>query len=105
MVDKQPAVYILASGKHGTLYIGVTSDLLGRVHQHRESLIKGFTNRYGVSRLVHYELFGDMITAIAREKQLKKWRRDWKLNLIEATNPEWDDLADGLGLGPARPGR
>ncbi|WP_165323854.1 GIY-YIG nuclease family protein [Rhizorhabdus phycosphaerae] len=104
-MEKQPAVYILASARHGTLYIGVTSDLLGRVHQHRESLIKGFSSRYGVSRLVHYECFDDMISAITREKQLKKWRRDWKLNLIEASNPGWDDLAEGLGLGPAIPKR
>lgn len=104
-MDKQPAVYILASGKHGTLYIGVTSDLPGRVYQRRESLIKGFTSRYGVSRLVHYELFGDMITAIEREKQVKKRRRDWKLNLIEASNPGWDDLTEGIGLGPAIPKR
>lgn len=102
-MDKQPAVYILSSGKHGTLYIGVTSDLMGRLHQHRESLIKGFTSRYGVTRLVHFELFGDMISAIASEKQLKKWRRDWKANLIEASNPGWDDLAEGLGFGPAHP--
>jgi len=95
-MDKQPAVYILASGKHGTLYIGVTSDLPGRVYQHRESLIKGFTSRYGVSRLVHYELFGDMITAIEREKQLKKWNRAWKIELIEARNPYWDDLAETM---------
>jgi len=104
-MQKQPAVYILASARHGTLYIGVTSDLLGRVHQHRESLIKGFSSRYGVSRLVHYECFDDMISAITREKQLKNWRRDWKLNLIEASNPGWDDLAEGLGLGPAIPKR
>jgi len=104
-VNRQPAVYIMASGKHGTLYIGVTSDLLGRVYQHRESLIKGFTKRYGVSRLVHYECFDDMVMAITREKQLKKWRRDWKLNLIEASNPGWVDLAEGLGLGPAIPQR
>jgi putative endonuclease len=104
-VDKQPVVYILASGKHGTLYIGVTSDLPGRLHQHREGLIKGFTSRYGVTRLVYYELFGDMITAIAREKQLKKWRRDWKASLIETTNPGWIDLAEGLGFGAANPQR
>ncbi len=104
-MDKQPAVYILSSGKHGTLYIGVTSDLTGRLHQHRESLIKGFTSRYGVTRLVHFELFDDMISAITREKQLKNWRRDWKANLIEASNPGWDDLAEGLGFGPARPKR
>lgn len=104
-MQKQPAVYILASARHGTLYIGVTSDLVVRAHQHRESLIKGFSSRYGVSRLVHYECFDDMISAITREKQLKKWRRDWKLNLIEASNPGWDDLAEGLGLGPAIPKR
>jgi putative endonuclease len=83
----------------------VTSDLLGRVHKHRERLIKGFTSRYGITRLVHFELFGDMMSAITREKQLKKWRRDWKANLIEASNPGWDDLADGLGFGPANPTR
>jgi len=104
-MDRQPAVYILASGRHGTLYIGVTSDLIARVHQHRESLIKGFSSRYGVTRLVYYECFDDMVSAITREKQLKKWRRDWKLNLIEASNPGWDDLAEGLGLGPAIPKR
>lgn len=104
-MHRQPAVYILASGRHGTLYIGVTSDLIARVHQHRESLIKGFSSRYGISRLVYYGCFDDMISAITREKQLKKWRRDWKLNLIEASNPGWDDLAEGLGLRPAIPKR
>ena len=94
-------VYILASAKHGTLYIGVTSDLTKRLHEHREGLIKGFTSRYGVTHLVHFESFEDMTSAITREKQLKKWRPDWKLNLIEATNPGWIDLADGLGLGAA----
>jgi putative endonuclease len=92
-VDKQPAVYILASGKHGTLYVGVTSDLPARLHQHRESLIKGFSSRYGVTRLVHFESFDDMASAIFREKQLKKWNRMWKIELIEARNPHWDDLA------------
>ena len=96
--ERQPCVYILASGKYGTLYIGVTSDLAGRLHQHREGLIKGFTSRYGVTCLVHFEMSDDMATAIAREKQLKKWNRDWKLNLIESANPGWVDLADGLGL-------
>jgi putative endonuclease len=96
--ERQPCVYILASGKHGTLYIGVTSDLAGRFHQHRESLIKGFASRYGVNRLVHFEMFDDMVNAIAREKQLKTWNRDWKLNLIERSNPGWVDLAEGLGL-------
>jgi putative endonuclease len=97
-MSKQPCVYILASGRHGTLYIGVTSDLAARFYQHREGLIKGFTSRYGVKRLVYFEIFEDMPNAILREKQLKKWRRDWKLNLIEASNPGWTDLAEGLGL-------
>ena len=99
-MEKQPCVYILANGKHGTLYIGVTTDLAARLHQHREGLIKGFTSRYGINRLVHFEMFEDMPNAIHREKQLKKWRRDWKLNLIEASNPGWVDLAEGLGLLP-----
>jgi len=101
MGERQPAIYILASGRHGTFYIGVTSDPATRLHQHREGLIKGFTSRYGVTRLVHFELFGDMPTAIAREKQLKKWNRDWKLNLIEVSSPGWVDRAAGLGFGPA----
>ncbi len=99
-MDRQPCVYILASGKHGTLYIGVTSNLLGRLQQHREGLIKGFTSRYGVVRLVHYEMAETMDAAITREKQLKKWNRDWKASLIERDNPDWDDLAIGLGLEP-----
>jgi putative endonuclease len=86
------AVYIMASGKHGTLYIGVTSDLLGRVSQHREGLIEGFTKRYGVKRLVWFELHDRIETAIHREKRLKKYRREWKVNLIEQDNPDWDDL-------------
>ena len=99
-MGKQPCVYILASGRIGTLYIGVTSDILARLYQHREGLIPGFTNRYGVLRLVRYEFFADMPSAIAREKQLKRWHRDWKMNLIEQDNPEWSDLAIGLGLPP-----
>jgi len=101
-VNKPGFVYILASRRHGTLYIGVTSDLLARVHQHREGLIKGFTSRYGVTRLVHFEPFDDMVSAIAREKQLKKWKRDWNLSLIEVSNPGWVDLAEGLGFVPKR---
>ena len=97
---RQPCVYILASGRHGTLYIGVTSNLAARLHQHHEGLIEGFTSRYGVTRLVRFEMFDDMANAIAREKQLKKWNRDWKLNLIESENPEWIDLGKGLGFGP-----
>jgi len=100
---RQPCVYILASGKHGTLYVGVTSNLIARLHQHREGLIEGFTSRYGVFRLVRFEMFDDMANAIVREKQLKKWNRDWKLNLIESDNPGWVDLAESLGFEPAIP--
>jgi len=104
-MSKQGFVYILASGKHGTLYVGVPSHLLARLHQHREGLIKGFTSRYGVTRLVHFETFDDMTSAIAREKQLKRWERDWKLKLIEASNPAWVDLAEGFGFSHAIPKR
>ncbi len=87
-----PCVYILASRRNGTLYIGVTSDLVKRMHEHRAETIKGFTSRYHVHRLVYYETCPDMSSAIGREKQLKKWNRQWKLRLIEELNPEWDDL-------------
>ena len=97
---KEPCVYILASQPYGTIYIGVTSDLLARLYQHREGKIRGFTSRYGVFRLVRFEQFADMDPAIAREKQLKRWHRQWKINLIEQDNPQWIDLAVGLGFGP-----
>ena len=100
MRERQPCVYILAGGKHGTLYIGVTSDLLARLYQHREGLIRGFTARHGVAHLVWFEMADTMEAAILREKQLKKWNRDWKLNLIERENPGWVDLAIGLGFEP-----
>ena len=96
--DRQPCVYILASTRRGTLYIGVTSDLAKRMHQHRHHLVEGFTARYGVDRLVHAEPCATMPAAIAREKQLKNWHRDWKINLIEAGNPDWQDLAVAWGL-------
>jgi len=89
---KQPAVYILASRRNGTLYIGVTSDLMKPVWQHKNGEVEGFTKRYGVHRLVYYEIHLDMIEAIRREKQLKKWNRAWKIGLIEQENPEWCDL-------------
>jgi len=95
-VNKQPAVYILASQRNGTLYIGVTSDLVRRVWEHRNDLVDGFTKRYGVHRLVYFEQHSDMATAIQREKQLKKWNRAWKIELIEKTNPEWLDLWGAL---------
>ena len=89
---KQPCVYILASRRNGTLYVGVTSGLVRRGWEHRSNLIEGFTKKYNVHELVDYELHGDMIAAITREKQLKKWERAWKLKLIEEQNPDWRDL-------------
>ncbi|MBU1376566.1 MAG: GIY-YIG nuclease family protein [Alphaproteobacteria bacterium] len=83
---------MMASGQHGTLYIGVTSDLPRRVHQHREGLIDGFTKCHGLKRLVWYERYDSIVPAIAREKALKKYKREWKINLIEAQNPKWADL-------------
>ena len=97
-MTKQPCVYILASRRAGTLYTGVTSNLLARLYQHREGLIPGFTSRYGVLRLVWFEMFENMEAAIGREKAIKRRRRDWKLNLIEESNPDWEDLAIGLGF-------
>jgi putative endonuclease len=97
---KQPCVYILASQRYGTIYIGVTSDLLARLCQHRTGATPGFTSRYEVWRLMRFEFFADMASATAREKQLKNWHRDWKINLIESENPEWVDLAVTLGLEP-----
>ena len=93
---KQPAVYILATGKRGTLYIGVISDLIARIWQHREHVVDGFTKRYKVTSLVWYELHGTMESAIHREKQLKKWNREWKLRLVSEANPEWRDLWDEI---------
>jgi putative endonuclease len=92
--EKLPCVYILASNPHGTLYIGVTSDLWSRTAVHKQDLLDGFTKRYGVHRLVYYEMHHTMMMAIRREKQLKKWNRAWKLRLIEQMNPEWRDLFD-----------
>lgn len=89
---KQPAVYILASRRNGTLYIGVTSDLVKRSWEHKNDVVGGFTARYNVHTLVYYELVDDMEAAILREKQLKKWRRAWKIELIERSNPDWKDL-------------
>ena len=103
MQPRNPAVYILASGRNGTLYVGVTSDLVKRAWQHREEMGEGFTSRYAVHRLVHYELHGDMEHAIVREKRLKKWDRMWKLRLIEERNPEWRDLWGEI-LGTEPPG-
>jgi len=97
-MDRDPFVYILASGFRGTLYIGVTSDLIGRLWQHRSASKPGFTKKYSVHRLVYFEPFHDMDSAIAREKQLKRWHRQWKISLVEEKNPYWEDLAIGLGF-------
>jgi putative endonuclease len=89
---KQPAVYILASKRNGTIYIGVTSNLPKRIWEHKNDSVDGFTKKYGIHCLVYYELHDDMLSAITREKQLKKWNRSWKLELIEKQNPGWNDL-------------
>jgi putative endonuclease len=89
-------VYLLASKKHGTLYLGVTNDIVRRVYEHRTKAVAGFTARYGIDKLVWFEIYDDPLTAIAREKELKKWRRDWKIRLIEEENPGWVDLYPGI---------
>ena len=94
--DFTPAVYLLASKRNGTLYVGVTSDLLGRIYKHRTGMLPGFTRDHGVRLLVWYEVHPTMESAITREKRIKKWRRAWKLALIEGQNPQWRDLADDL---------
>ena len=89
---RQAYIYILASRRNGTLYIGVTSNLIKRIHEHRTEYVEGFSKRYHVHRLVYYEVCQSVTSAIGREKQLKKWNRQWKLELIEKSNPEWNDL-------------
>ena len=88
----KPAVYILASKKEGTLYIGVTSDLLKRIYEHKNNVVEGFTKEYAVHTLVYYEVHESMEEAIKKEKKLKKWNRQWKIDLLEKNNPEWKDL-------------
>jgi len=85
-------VYLLANQKYGTLYLGVTNNIIRRVYEHKSKAVAGFTKRYLVDRLVWFEVFDDPTTAITREKELKKWRRDWKIRLIEEHNPQWIDL-------------
>ena len=89
-------VYLLASKPHGTLYVGVTSDLAGRVNEHKGELRGGFTKKYGVHMLVWFEEFGDIREAILREKRIKNWRREWKIELIEKMNPDWTDLFEQI---------
>ena len=93
---KQPAVYILVSKRNGTLYIGVTSNLIKRLGEHKNNLVEGFTKKYQVHQLVWYELHENMVSAIEREKKIKEWKRDWKLNLIERSNPNWNDLYESI---------
>ena len=92
----QPAVYIMASEKRGTLYIGVTSNLIQRVWQHKQGETEGFSKRYRTKNLVYFEQHESMLSAIQREKQLKKWRRQWKLDLIFEHNPAWEDLWESI---------
>ena len=89
-------MYLLASGKKGTLYCGVTSDLVKRTWEHKQGLVDGFTKKYAVKNLVWYEVHENAESAIQREKQIKKWNRDWKIRMIEASNPDWSDLSDTL---------
>ena len=91
-------VYIMASGKNGTLYIGVTNDIARRAFEHKTHAIPGFTSKYNVDKLVFMEPFHDIKMAIAREKQLKEWKRNWKKDLIEQTNPQWEDLFENLNM-------
>ncbi len=97
-MNKMFYVYILASKQNGTLYIGVTSDLRKRVYQHKNKILDGFSNKYEVDKLVYYEIYADSSSAITREKRLKRWRRKWKLRLIEEKNPMWKDLYIEIGL-------
>ena len=89
-------IYIFASKRNGTLYIGITNDLTRRIFEHRTGLINGFTKKYSVNKLVYFESTNDVNAAILREKRLKKWKRQWKIELIEKSNPDWNDLSEGL---------
>ena len=94
--QKSGYVYILASKRNGTLYVGVTSDLVKRIFEHKNSVVEGFTKKYGVHTLVYYEISENIVSAIEREKQIKNWQRKWKIELIEKENPEWKDLYNDL---------
>ena len=89
-------VYILASKRNGTLYIGITNNLMNRVYEHKHVMVKGFTKKYHVDKLLYYEETNDVNSAISREKKMKRWKRNWKISLIERTNPEWKDLYNNL---------
>ena len=89
-------VYILASRRDGAIYVGITNDLVRRVYEHRIKAVPGFTTKYNITRLVWFEIYDDPVSAISREKELKKWKRDWKVQLIEKDNPDWDDLYESI---------
>ena len=95
-MSKKGYLYILASRRNGTLYVGVTSDLAKRMEEHRLKLVEGFTKRYGVTKLVYFEIFEDIKDAIARERHIKEWRREWKIELIQSFNPYWRDLYENI---------
>ena len=95
-MDKRYYVYMLASQRNGTLYVGVTSDIVKRVWEHREGVVEGFTKKHNVKRLVWFEVHENVIAAITREEQIKRWNRSWKVKLIQAENPDWRDLYNGL---------
>jgi putative endonuclease len=95
-MEKNPCVYIVTNKRNGTLYIGVTTNLPLRILQHKQGAIEGFTRKYALKRLVYFEQADSIIVAIEREKQLKNWPREWKIRLIEALNPEWDDLYESI---------
>ena len=95
-MNKQYYVYILASRKNGTLYIGITSNLVKRIWEHKEKVVKGFSSKYDVNKLVYYKIFDDPENAIKREKRLKEYKRQWKIDLIEKDNPEWKDLYEEI---------
>ncbi|WP_033073592.1 GIY-YIG nuclease family protein [Sphingopyxis sp. MWB1] len=104
-MERGPCVYILARSSHGTLYTGVTSNLVQRVHQHREGTFGGYTKDYGIKRLVWFECHETMEAAILREKRIKRWLRAWKYDLIHTMNPMWRDLAEDFGFDPLPLGR
>jgi putative endonuclease len=99
-MEREPCVYILARASHSTLYTGVTSNLLGRIQEHREGVVRGFTKHYGIKRLVWFEPHETMESAIVREKRIKRWPRAWKYDLIHKDHPSWRDLAEDFGFEP-----
>ncbi|UZK65388.1 GIY-YIG nuclease family protein [Sphingomonas sp. M1-B02] len=101
-MERIPTVYIVASGRNGTIYTGVTSALLGRIHQHRTKAVPGFTADHDCNRLIWFEVHVQMESAILREKRIKKWNRAWKIRLIEEENPTWRDLAEDFGFDPLK---